>query len=246
VGAPLTSGVGPYAAGMAPTATPLPQGTEKATAVRGMFDAIAPRYDLVNRVMTFGLDRSWRRTTVAALGLPAGSVVLDLATGTGDLCAEAERQGLTPIGIDLALGMLQASHAAAPRAQGDITRLPLPDEVADGAVCGFALRNVVSLDDLFAELARTLRPGGRIGLLEVDRPDNPAIRFGHHLYFDRIVPVIGGLLSDRDAYRYLPASTAYLPPRLELLERLGAAGFEHIEHRRFLLGASQLITATRT
>jgi demethylmenaquinone methyltransferase / 2-methoxy-6-polyprenyl-1,4-benzoquinol methylase len=231
---------------MAPTATPLPQGTEKATAVRGMFDAIAPRYDLVNRVMTFGLDRSWRRTTVAALGLPAGSLVLDLATGTGDLCAEAEAQGLTPIGIDLALGMLQASHAGAPRVQGDITRLPMPDGMADAAVCGFALRNVVSLDELFAELARVLRPGGRIGLLEVDRPANPLFRFGHHLYFDRVVPVIGGLLSDRDAYRYLPASTAYLPPRLELLARLGAAGFEHIEHRNFLLGSAQLITATRS
>jgi len=231
---------------MATTATPLPQGSEKATAVRGMFDAIAPRYDLVNRVMTFGLDRSWRRHTVSELGLAPGSVVLDLATGTGDLCAEAARQGLNPIGIDLALGMLQAGHAAAPRAQGDITRLPVPDGVADGAVCGFALRNVVSLDALFAELARTLRPGGRIGLLEVDRPDNPVIGFGHHLYFDRIVPVVGGLLSDRDAYRYLPASTAYLPSRLELLERLGAAGFEHLEHRRFLFGASQLITATRS
>ena len=91
-------------------------------------------------------------------------------------------------------------------------------------MCGFALRNVVSLDDLFAELARTLRPGGRIGLLEVDRPDNPVVRFGHHVYFDRVVPVIGGVLSDRDAYRYLPASTAYLPPRYELLQRLGERG----------------------
>ena len=224
----------------------LPEGEAKATAVRGMFDAIAPRYDLVNRIMTFGLDQRWRRQTIALLGLPAGSVVLDLAAGTGDLCAEATRQGLTPVGIDLALGMLQASHASAPRVQGDITRLPVPDLAADGAVCGFALRNVVSLDDLFAELARTIRPGGRIGLLEVDRPDNSEIRWGHHLYFDRVVPVIGGLLSDRDAYRYLPASTAYLPPRYELLARLGQAGFEHIEHRRFLLGAAQLITATRS
>jgi demethylmenaquinone methyltransferase/2-methoxy-6-polyprenyl-1,4-benzoquinol methylase len=211
-----------------------------------MFDAIAPRYDLVNRVMTFGLDRSWRKAAVEALELAPGALVLDLAAGTGDLCAEATRQGLRPIGIDLALGMLQASHADAARVQGDITRLPVPDGVADGATCGFALRNVVDLDALFAELARTLRPGGRIALLEVDRPDNPVVRVGHHVYFDRVVPVIGGLLSDRDAYRYLPASTAYLPPRFELLARLGDAGFERIEHRRFLLGASQLITATRS
>jgi demethylmenaquinone methyltransferase / 2-methoxy-6-polyprenyl-1,4-benzoquinol methylase len=230
---------------MARTAT-LPEGAAKAAAVRGMFDAIAPRYDLVNRVMTVGLDRRWRSEAVRRLDLPRGAVVLDLAAGTGDLCAEAERQGLRPIGIDLALGMLQAGHADSPRVQGDITRLPVPDGAADGALCGFALRNVVSLDDLFAELARTVRPGGRIGLLEVDRPDNPVVRWGHHLYFDRVVPLIGGLLSDRDAYRYLPASTAYLPPRLELLARRGRAGFERIEHRRFLLGAAQLITATRS
>lgn len=226
--------------------TTLPQGDEKATAVRGMFDAIAPRYDLVNRIMTFGLDRRWRRRAVSALELRAGSAVVDLATGTGDLCAEAARQGLRPIGVDLALGMLRADHAGAPRAQGDITRLPLPDGSVDGALCGFALRNVVSLDDLFSETARVVRPGGRIGLLEVDRPDHAVVRFGHHLYFDRVVPLIGGLLSDRDAYRYLPASTAYLPPRSELLARLGAAGFEAIRHRRFLFGATQLITATRS
>jgi len=230
---------------MARTAT-LPEGEAKAAAVRGMFDAIAPRYDLVNRVMTFGLDQRWRRDAVARLELPAGAVVLDLAAGTGDLSAEAARQGLRPVGIDLALGMLKATHASAPRLQGDITRLPMPDAAVDGAVCGFALRNVVSLDDLFAELGRTVRPGGRVALLEVDRPDNPAVRWGHHLYFDRVVPVIGGVLSDRDAYRYLPASTAYLPPRFDLLARLARAGFERIEHRRFLLGAAQLITATRS
>lgn len=231
---------------MASASEGLPQGDEKARAVRGMFDAIAPRYDLVNRVMTLGLDRGWRRRTVAGLGLAPGSVVLDLACGTGDLCDEARRQGLQPVGIDLALGMLRASHSPAPTAQGDITRLPVPDGAVDGAVCGFALRNVVSLDALFAELARTLRPGGRIGLLEVDRPAHPLTRLGHHVYFDRVVPVIGGLLSDRDAYRYLPASAAYLPPGIELLGRLGAAGFEHLQHHALGLGAAQLITATRS
>ncbi len=231
---------------MVTTVDRLPEGEAKATAVRGMFDAIAPRYDLVNRLMTFGLDRSWRRQTITSLGLSDSALVLDLAAGTGDLCDEALAQGLRPIGIDLAFGMLQASHSSAPRVQGDITRLPVPDGVADGAVCGFALRNVVSLDALFAELARSVRPGGRIGLLEVDRPEPPLTRWGHHVYFDRVVPVVGGLLSDRDAYRYLPASTAYLPPRIELLTRLGAAGFERIEHRSFLLGSAQLITATRS
>jgi demethylmenaquinone methyltransferase / 2-methoxy-6-polyprenyl-1,4-benzoquinol methylase len=225
---------------------PLPQGEDKARAVRGMFDAIAPRYDLVNRVMTLGLDRGWRRRTMTALELAPGARVIDLACGTGDLADEAVRARFRPLGFDLALGMLRAAHTAAPLAQADITRLPIPDGVADGAVCGFALRNVVSLDALFAEMARTLRSGGRVGLLEVDRPEGRLTRAGHHLYFDRIVPLIGGALSDRDAYRYLPASTAYLPDRIELLGRLGAAGFERIEHRPLGFGAAQLITATRS
>jgi demethylmenaquinone methyltransferase / 2-methoxy-6-polyprenyl-1,4-benzoquinol methylase len=225
---------------------PLPQGEDKARAVRGMFDAIAPRYDLVNRVMTFGLDRGWRRRTVRDLELPPGALVLDLACGTGDLCDEAQAAGLRPVGLDLALGMLRAAHTSAPLAQADITRLPLPAGMADGAVCGFALRNVVSLPDLFAELARVLRPGGRIGLLEVDRPDGRLTRFGHHVYFDRVVPLIGGALSDRDAYRYLPDSAAYLPERVTLLSMIGNAGFEHLEHHPLGMGAAQLITATRS
>ncbi len=226
--------------------TVLPEGEQKARAVRGMFDAIAPRYDLVNRVMTFGMDRGWRRRTVAALGLAPGSTVLDLAAGTGDLSDEALAQGLAPIGVDLSFGMLAATHSPAPRLQGDITRLPVPDASVDGALCGFALRNVVDLDALFADLARVVRPGGRIGLLEVDQPEGKVTRWGHHVYFHRVVPVIGGLLSDRDAYRYLPASTAYLPPRAELLARVAAPGFEHVEHRTFLFGAAQLVTATRS
>jgi demethylmenaquinone methyltransferase/2-methoxy-6-polyprenyl-1,4-benzoquinol methylase len=224
----------------------LPRAEEKAHAVRTMFDTIAPRYDLVNRVMTLGLDRGWRRSTVRSLELPLGSLVLDLACGTGDLADDVVAAGHRAVGFDLALGMLRAAHTAVPLVQADITELPLPPRVADGLVCGFALRNVVSLDGLFTEAARVLRPGGRAGFLDVDRPDGRLRRWGHHVYFDRVVPLIGGLLSDRAAYAYLPASTAYLPDRPELLARLGDAGFERIEHRSLGLGAVQLVTATRS
>ena len=223
----------------------LPVGEDKAVAVRGMFDTIAPRYDLVNRVMTFGLDVRWRRRAVEVLGLPAGSVVLDLASGTGDFCRLLQRRGHRPVGVDFSGGMLQAARTTAPLVQADILRLPVPDGAADGATCGFALRNLVDLEVFFAELARAVRPGGRIALLEVAAPPNPVLRVGHAVYFGRVVPVIGGLLSDPGAYRYLPRSVAYLPDPPRLLAMLGSAGFADAGRTLLSGGISQLLVATR-
>lgn len=224
----------------------LPTGEEKVRAVRAMFDAIAPRYDLVNRVMTFGMDVGWRRRTVAALGLEPGSLVLDVGCGTGDLCRELHRAGYRAVGFDISLGMLKAAHAAAPLVQADALALPVGASSADGITCGFTLRNVVDLNRLFAEFARVVRPAGRIALLEVAEPRTKVLRWGHHLYFRQIVPLIGALLSDREAYRYLPRSTAYLPPIPELLRILSGAGFEEVERTLLSLGAAQLITGTRS
>ncbi len=182
----------------------LPQGEAKTAAVRAMFDAIAPRYDLVNRVMTFRMDVRWRRKAVASLGLPARSTVLDLACGTGDLCRELASQGMRAIGADLSFGMLAAARTTAPLVHGDALRLPLPDAAVDGVTCGFALRNFTDLAAFLAEVGRVVRPGGRIALLEVAEPENRVLRFGHSIYFGKVVPLIGGLLSDGAAYRYLP------------------------------------------
>jgi demethylmenaquinone methyltransferase / 2-methoxy-6-polyprenyl-1,4-benzoquinol methylase len=224
----------------------LPEGDEKVTTVRRMFDAIAPRYDLVNRIMTFGLDVRWRRLAVRSLALRAGSLVLDLACGTGDLCRELAIAGLRPIGVDLSFGMLAAARTSAPLVEGDALRLPVPAGAVDGATCGFALRNLVALPPLFAELARVLRPGGRIALLEVATPPNPVMRWGHGVYFGKVVPLIGGALSDPAAYRYLPRSVAYLPPPAEMAGMIAGAGFDDVERRLLSGGVAQLVTATRT
>jgi demethylmenaquinone methyltransferase/2-methoxy-6-polyprenyl-1,4-benzoquinol methylase len=223
----------------------LPEGEEKVEAVRSMFDAIAPRYDLVNRVMTFRMDVGWRRRTVRTLGLPARSTVVDLACGTGDLCRELAAQGLRPVGVDLSFGMLAAARTEAPLVHGDALRLALPDGRVDGVTCGFALRNFESLPPFFAELARIVRPGGRIAILEVAEPPNRLLRAGHRFYFGKVVPLVGGLLSDPAAYRYLPRSVAYLPEPATMLGQLADAGFVDVDRRLLSVGIAQLITATR-
>ena len=224
----------------------LPQGEEKVRAVRSMFDAIAPRYDLVNRIMTFRMDVAWRTRTVRELGLPDGSLVADLACGTGDFCRELQKQGLRPIGFDLSFGMLAAARTSAPLAEADALSLPIPDSSLDGVTCGFALRNLVELDGFFAELARTVRPGGRIAFLEVAEPPNRFLRWGHSIYFGSIVPKVGGLLSDPSAYQYLPKSVAYLPEPGVMLQRLADAGCVQVERQLLAVGISQLFTATRS
>ena len=223
----------------------LPEGDEKVEAVRSMFDEIAPRYDLVNRIMTFRMDVGWRRRTVASLGLPAGSVVLDLACGTGDLCRELASSRLRPVGVDLSYGMLAAARTDAPLLQGDALRLPFPDGSVAGVTCGFALRNFASLPPFFAELARVVRPGGRVALLEVAEPPNRLLRAGHRFYFGKVVPLVGGLLSDPAAYRYLPRSVAYLPAPELMLEQLASAGFDGVDRRLLSVGIAQLITGAR-
>jgi demethylmenaquinone methyltransferase / 2-methoxy-6-polyprenyl-1,4-benzoquinol methylase len=224
---------------------PLPLGEEKAHRVRELFDSIAGRYELVNRVMTFGMDAGWRRRTVRELRLPGRALVLDLACGTGDLCRELEARGYRAAGFDFSYGMLAAARTGAPLVQADILRLPVADATADGATCGFAMRNVVSLAEFFAELARVVRPGGRIVLLDTSEPQNPMMRAGHGVYFRKVVPLIGGLLSDRSAYGYLPRSMEYLPPPARMVAMLREAGFPDAERLQLSGGIVQLLVGTR-
>ena len=223
----------------------LPQGEEKVTAVREMFDAIAPRYDRLNRIISFRLDVRWRKKTVRALGLPPGATVLDLASGTGDLCIDLMASDLRPISIDLSHGMLSADQSGAPRVQADILRLPTPSGCTDGVTCGFALRNLTDLPTFFAELARVVRPDGRVALLDVGVPANPVIRWGNDIYFGRVVPKIGSLLSDGAAYRYLPKSISYLPTPEVMTAQLAEAGFRDVVHQPLSGGLTQLLTGTK-
>ncbi|HEY7478481.1 MAG TPA: ubiquinone/menaquinone biosynthesis methyltransferase [Actinomycetota bacterium] len=223
----------------------LPQGEEKARAVRQLFDTIGGRYDLVNRVMTFGMDVGWRRRAVRELRLPAGSRVFDLACGTGDLCRELAASGYRPVGFDFSFGMLAHARTEAPLVQADALRLPVGAASADGITCGFALRNVTSLPELFAELGRVVRPGGAIALLETARPETRVLRAGHAVYFERVVPLIGRTLSDRAAYAYLPRSMAYLPPPATILAMLADAGFPSARRIALSGGITQVFAGTR-
>jgi len=234
----------------------LPTGEEKARVVTEMFDRISPRYDLVNKLMTFGLDKGWRRHAMDCLGLGSDTLVLDVACGTGDLSLEAARRNMRAIGVDLSSGMLQMARR---RANGlseggsrlaflrcDAASLPLPDASVDGAVSGFALRNFVAIGPVLEELARVVRPGGRIALLDVDTPTLPLVSSVHGFWFRHGAPTLGRLLSDAGAYDYLPRSVAYLPPSHEIISMMSTAGFDSVIHKHLTLGTVQLFCATRS
>ena len=227
----------------------------KAMRVRAMFGRIVPRYDLMNRIMTGGLDRRWRRRTAAAVR-PAGARALDLATGTGDLAlALIDAGARLVVGADFTLGMLAAAQAkVAPGARpparillcaGDALRLPFADESFDCAVNGFLLRNVADLPRTLAELHRVLAPGGRLACLEITHPPK-ALRPFFRLYFDGLVPIMGRLIAgDAAAYRYLPDSLRPFPTADRLARMLVAVGFEEVRYQRLGFGTVALHTGVK-
>jgi demethylmenaquinone methyltransferase / 2-methoxy-6-polyprenyl-1,4-benzoquinol methylase len=211
-----------------------------------MFDAIAPRYELVNKLMTFGLDGRWRKRAVSDLRLPKGSVVLDVAAGTGDFTRELHKQGQRAVATDLSYNMLSVGKEMPERVQADASVLPFRSGSFDGVTCGYALRNFTDLEGTFLEMARVIRPGGRLSFLEVAEPESGLLRTGFRAWFRHVVPFIGSILSDRAAYHYLPASTAYLPEASAIAAMLNRAGFTAVNHRRVMGGLSQQFLATRT
>jgi demethylmenaquinone methyltransferase/2-methoxy-6-polyprenyl-1,4-benzoquinol methylase len=212
-------------------------GTLASDDVRGMFDRIAPVYDAMNRVMTAGLDRAWRRLTVEAVVQP-GDRVLDACCGTGDLALAAEREGGAVTGLDFSPKMLERARRKSETitwVEGDLLELPFEDGSFDAATVGFGVRNVADLEAALAELRRVLRPGGRLAILEITQPRG-LLRPFFSLWFDRIVPLLGKVLPGGRAYTYLPASVRRFPGAEELVSLLERTGFQHVRVR--LLGGS--------
>jgi len=208
-----------------------------AEGVRTMFDRIAPVYDLMNTVMTAGLDRRWRRATVAAVVSP-GSEVVDVCCGTGDLAIAARRRGARVVGVDFSERMLARARRKAADVEwvrGDALHLSFPDGSFDAATVGFGVRNLEDLEAGLRELRRVLRPGGRVGILEITTPRGPLAPF-YRLWFDRIVPLLGRVLPGGSAYTYLPASVRRFPGPEELAALLERSGFADVSFRTFAGG----------
>ncbi len=229
---------------------------EKRAYVRGIFEQIAPRYDLLNHLLSMNIDRRWRRHALARLGWESAPVgtYLDLCAGTLDvgtqLIASRKFAGFV-IGADFAVNMLRAGRGKSPAARlgavaADAQQLPVRDASVDGAIVAFGIRNVASLDCALRETFRVLRPGARFVILEFTTPANALVRSFYHLYFHRILPVIGGLVSGHgSAYRYLPASVANFPSEQALTERLRDAGFTDVSHESLSFGIAAVHVGTR-
>jgi demethylmenaquinone methyltransferase / 2-methoxy-6-polyprenyl-1,4-benzoquinol methylase len=210
-----------------------------------MFDRIAPVYDAMNRTMTAGLDRRWRRLTAAAVVRP-GDRVLDACCGTGDLAVAAARAGGKVTGLDFSEPMLERARGKAPELEwvrGDLLALPFGNASFDAATVGFGVRNVEDLQRALGELRRVLRPGGRLGILEITRPRGPLALF-YRVWFDGVVPLIGKLLPGGSAYTYLPASVRRFPGPDELAGLMRDAGFADVDFRLLAGGIVALHVGT--
>jgi len=235
----------------------LPPSEQKATHVRAMFGHIARRYDLMNHLMTLGRDRAWRRHTVGQLYFESdeSKIVLDVATGTGDLTFELldQHPNARVVGLDFTPEMLALAQEKAGTAVSglswmvaDAMRLPFADASFDGVITGFALRNVTDIPATFAEMARVTRPQGRVASLEIAKPRTPIFRRLFSFYFYRIVPLIGSLISgQRAAYTYLPHSlTGFLTPD-QIAAVMRQAGWNQVSHRQLMIGTVTVHTGVK-
>jgi demethylmenaquinone methyltransferase / 2-methoxy-6-polyprenyl-1,4-benzoquinol methylase len=218
------------------------------TEVRTMFDRIAPVYDVMNRVMTVGLDQHWRRETVKAVVRP-GDRVLDACCGTGDLAVASLKAGAREVvGLDFSPRMLDRARAKQQTVtwlEGDVMAMPFADAEFDSATVGFGVRNVAELSAALAELRRVLKPGGRLGILEITTPTGVLAPF-YRLWFDHVVPLLGRVLKGGSAYTYLPASVRRFPGPEALAGLMREAGFETVSYRTFAGGIVALHTGART
>ena len=226
---------------------------ERAQYVRAMFDRIAPRYDLMNRLMTAGQDMRWRRRLLKKAALPARGKLLDLGTGTGDvpLVALRAQPGLSSVGADFSEGMLRAGRARAGGSgvrwlSADALQLPFPAGTFDAVTSAFLMRNVVDLERAFGEQQRVLRPGGKVVCLDTTPPGFTLFRPALQFHLHQVIPFLGRLITgQREAYTYLPQSTEGFLPAEGLAECIRAAGFRDVDFRRVMFGTVALHWGTK-
>lgn len=228
------------------TNSALPTGSAKKKLVREMFDTIAPTYEKANTFMTFGLDKYARKIAMKELRLAKGSTVLDLASGTGDFSRMLQNEGMNSFAADLSFNMLKFAKGTKDPVQCDGTSLPFADSTFDGVLCGYALRNFVDLNSLIIEMARVLKPGGKFIAVDVSVPTNPIIKFGNQLWFARIAPKIGRIISkNRQAYEYLPRSTSYMPDDEKLTIMFAENGFDAVRVSRLVATSLIMVVAAK-
>ena len=222
--------------------------------IAGMFDAIAPRYDLLNHLLSAGIDRRWRKRAIASLGLTGRETLIDVCTGTADVALEATGAarivGVDFAGAMLALGLRKVRAADRGRrivlVRGDAMQIPVCDRIADAATVAFGIRNVQRPEVACAEMVRTLRRGGRLAILEFGVPRIPGIRTLYLWYFKHLLPLVGRAVSGHNAaYSYLPASVGTVPPPAEFSAILRQAGFTDIRADALTFGIVYLYTARK-
>jgi len=220
------------------------QGKERADYVQSMFDRIARRYNIMNRVMTFGQDMRWRRFVIQQAKLSPGGTLLDLATGTGDIALEAVRAvpNLTAVGGDFSIGMMlvgqqQRDGDRVKWVGADAIQLPFPNNSFDAVTSGYLMRNVIDIPRALSEQKRVLKPGGRVVVLDTSPPPNNLLRPFIMIHLRYVIPLLGRLISGNpDAYQYLPDSTQKFKTPEELATLMREAGFEMVRYKTFMFG----------